>query len=229
MDRLVILYSNEVNPQLTVNTLDELEISLPPSTSGTSVAFTKNGVTYSVSYADTDQSETSSISAAAEMQSLSCLLPSQSRNGQLYPGQCLGPHSETHCHPNDIAAPKPFSRKIVIAESPIDPTSIPQLLSNVGDDANERFPLGRSKRPFQPTHLLKHSFQPIGAGVAITARLPSVVEGPPVDVDGRDTARPAKKSKRKRHEKDLSSVADPAEPSPQEGKVKSKRMKVDGV
>lgn len=75
--------------QLAVETLDDFEISIPSSSSGKSTAFKKNGVTYSVSSIDAEQLETSSVPAAAEMQSLTCLLPSQSRNGQLYPGQYL--------------------------------------------------------------------------------------------------------------------------------------------
>ena len=75
--------------QLAVESLDGLGISLPSSTSGSSSTFTQKGVTYSVTSADADQSEASGVSVAAEMQSLTCLLPSQSRNGQLYPGQYL--------------------------------------------------------------------------------------------------------------------------------------------
>jgi len=205
------LWAIRIPRNLTVETLDELGISLPSSGSGpSSSTFTQKGVTYSVTCADPNQSEASGVSAAAEMQSLTCLLPSQSRNGQLYP------------------ASEPFALKLVIAESPMDPTSVLKLRPNNAEDEDEQFPYGRSKRPFQPTHLLRHSFHPIGAGVAVTTGSGSIIEATPMDVDG-DTAPPAKKSKRKHYEKDTPVAGAAEEPRKKEKVKKSKRTKVDEV
>lgn len=77
------------NSQMKAKALNDLEIA-PPSSSNASVpsTFTKKGMTYSVRTAGAgpDHSEEEDVSFAAEMQSLTCLLSSRSRNGQLYPG-----------------------------------------------------------------------------------------------------------------------------------------------
>jgi len=129
--------------------------------------------------------------------------------------------------PYDIAAPEPFALKLVIAESPMDPASVLKSRPNNAEDGDEQFPHGRSKRPFQPTHLLRHSFHPIGAGVAATTGSGGIIEATPMDVDGDGTAPPAKKSKRKHHEKDTPVTGTAEEPHKKEKVKKSKRTKVD--
>lgn len=124
------------------------------------------------------------------------------------------------------SAPKPFSRKIVIVESPIDPVSILKLPTKNAKRTDGQFPHGRSKRPSQPTHLLKHSFNPIGADVAAKPGPQSAIGEATMDVDKEGTTQPAKKSKRKHYEGEADAVEAPRK----KDKVKkSKQTNVDGA
>lgn len=135
-----------------------------------------------------------------------------------------------------IPAPKPFSRHIVISEPPSDATSVLRTRQNNDpEDGAEIVPLphGHSKRPYQPIHLLKHTFSPLGSGtpndqvpehVPIPTPVPASTPAEnTMEVDGEDV-RPSKKAKRKHDDAKLS--APPIEPSPKKEKSsKSKRVK----
>lgn len=102
------------------------------------------------------------------MQSLSCLVSSSARNGQLYSGK---PRSllvfrtssitivsyDKYPSPRIRLAPKPFTRRIVISHNATTPTPAAPSTEEA------EFPHGHSKRPFQPLHLLTSTFSPIGA------------------------------------------------------------------
>ncbi|KAF8311572.1 hypothetical protein DL93DRAFT_2157117 [Clavulina sp. PMI_390] len=207
---------NDPNVELwamKAKSLNDLELAIPPIASSSSTSsFTKKGTSYTVTVSSSGSQNGDERHSAAEMQSLTCLLSSSSRNGQLY------------------AAPKPFSRYVLVSEAP--PTVDPSPAESTSDPSSNGSLAGglRSKRPTQPTHLLNHKFAPIGSSnepivmqevLNTTADIAMDVDDQPQD----SPERPAKKVKRKHAEGALEGRAGGDDEAEDGEKKKEKKKK----
>lgn len=166
------------------------------------------------------------------------MLSSKSRNGQLYAGELARILGELRLvSPITQPASKPFSRHVMVSEMAAEPTPILRSLSNelAPHESLESSSQGHSKRPVQPTHLLRHSFVPIGSqpvaeekAAAANPDSADVEGGMDVDEPQAEVASPivkSKKSKRK-HDDTKSKPKDPQGESETPTKTKSKKIKL---